>query len=126
MFCKFSAFFYGLLVPSPESVNFNLLKIKSKSIAAGGNVIMKYMGVNLAYYIKEDWAEFLKMADDQENLHDTWEEWYEAFLKLKRELTLQGYLVNDCIIDLHELKKYCTDKGLKVNGEARSQFVQKG
>lgn len=43
-------------------------------------------GVNMAYYRKEDWERFVQIADDGDGLHNTWDEWHEAFLKAKKQL----------------------------------------
>ena len=77
----------------------------------------------LAYYEKRDWRKFIDSIDDRGSMHDTWKEWHKAFLKTKRELTTQGFLVNVFIVDINELINYCKMRGIKNNGKARSQFV---
>ena len=57
-------------------------------------------------------------------MHDTWNEWHKAFLKAKKELISQGFEVEDVEIDLDELINYCKMRGIKNDGNARSQFVQ--
>ena len=79
--------------------------------------------VNLAYYRKRDWKKFREMIDDPESMHDIWKEWYKSFSKTKRELTKKGLKVNECVIDLNELRSFCLKNGLKNDGKARSQFV---
>ena len=79
--------------------------------------------INLACYRKEDWTQFLKMLDDRESMHDSWEEWHKDFLKLKKNLTADGFVVNDFVVDLQELEDYCLARGIKNNGKARSQFA---
>ncbi len=81
------------------------------------------MEVNLAYYRKKDWMKFLEMIDDRESMHDSWKEWHKSYLKTKRGLASQGLVVNDFVVDLKELRKYCSNRGLKIDGKARSQFV---
>lgn len=82
------------------------------------------MGIKLAYYRKKDWKRFLKIIDDRESMHDTWNEWHKDFLKLKIELTAKGLEVLDIEIDLDELTTYCKLRGICNDGKARSQFVQ--
>jgi hypothetical protein len=79
--------------------------------------------INLAYYRKKDWKRFLEMIDDKESMHDTWEEWHKAFLNTKEMLKSQGFKVNEFQVDLDELQKFCSLKGIKNDGKARSQFV---
>ena len=81
------------------------------------------MEVNLAYYRKKDWRKFLDMIDDRDSMHDSWEEWHNSYLKIKLELSTQGMIVNEIVVDLNELRKYCLNRGLKINGKTRSQFV---
>ena len=82
------------------------------------------IGVKLAYYRKKDWKRFLKIIDDRESMHDTWNEWHQDFLKLKKELTSKGLEVLEIEIDLNELTNYCKLRGIRNDGKARSQFVQ--
>jgi hypothetical protein len=57
----------------------------------------------MAYYRKEDWKRFLKSIDDRKSMHETWEEWHEAYSNAKKELILKGFSVKDVIIDIDEL-----------------------
>ena len=79
--------------------------------------------MNLAYYRKKDWKKFLELIDDRESMHDTWKEWHKSYQKAKLGLTSQGLTVNDYVVDLNELKKYCSTRGLRIDGKARSQYV---
>ena len=82
--------------------------------------------INLAYYRKKDWNRFLEIIDDKESMFATWKEWNKAYLKTKKELLNKGLTVKDLIVNLEELIDYCAIKGIKIDGKARSQFVQKG
>ena len=77
----------------------------------------------MAYYRKEDWSRFVSSVDDKENLHATWEEWHESYMKAKRHLTLEGFIIHDFVVELDELKDYCKRRAIKNDGKARSQFV---
>lgn len=81
------------------------------------------IGIKLAYYREKDWKRFLQMIDDRESMHDTWKEWYKDFLKTKKALSSEGFVVSDFEIDLDELNNYCKMRGIKNDGKARSQFV---
>jgi hypothetical protein len=56
-------------------------------------------------------------------MHDTWEEWHQAYLILKTKLLMDGMEVNDFKVNIDELTAYCKKKGIKNDGKARSQFV---
>lgn len=79
--------------------------------------------VRLAYYREKEWDRFLNSIDDRERMHKTWNEWHQAFLKTKMELISRGFHIVDFIVDIDELQNYCTIKGIKNNGKARSQFA---
>lgn len=81
------------------------------------------IGVKLAYYHKKDWNQLLKIVDDRESMHDSWDAWHKDFLKMKNALTLKGLEVIEVEIDLDELNNYCKLRGIKNDGKARSQFV---
>jgi len=81
------------------------------------------MEVNLGYYRKKDWKKLLRMIDDRANMHNSWAEWYKSYLKAKDGLISQGLAVNDLVVDLNELRQYCSNRGLKIDGKARSQFI---
>ncbi|HYX07599.1 MAG TPA: hypothetical protein VE912_12785 [Bacteroidales bacterium] len=82
------------------------------------------IGIKLAYYRKKDWKRFINLIDDRESMHDTWHDWNKAFLKTKQDLLNQGFEVIDIVVDLDELTEYCRLRGIKNDGNARSQFVQ--
>jgi hypothetical protein len=81
------------------------------------------MEINIAYYRRKDWKKLLELIADRESMHDTWNEWNKSYLKTKLEFTNNGFIVNDIIVDLRELKKYCSTRDMKIDGKARSQFV---
>jgi hypothetical protein len=80
-------------------------------------------GVNLAYYEKKDWKQFIAMIDDKESMHERWEDWYKDFQKTRDNLTALGFLVREVRINIGELRAYCLERGVKIDGKARSQFV---
>jgi hypothetical protein len=80
--------------------------------------------VNIAYYEKKDWEYFLSIISDKENMHDSWDDWYKDFIKLKTNLVSNGFLVRDITININELIEYCNERNIKIDGKARSQYVQ--
>jgi hypothetical protein len=80
--------------------------------------------VNLGYYQKEDWSEFIEMIDDRERMHDTWEEWHKDFLKMFKKLRKNGFKVRKVIVHLDKLELYCTKREIPIDGSARSRFIQ--
>lgn len=81
------------------------------------------IGIKLAYYRKKDWERFINTIDDRESMHDTWNDWHKAYLEAKRDLIKQGFKVKEVEVDINELIIYCKVRGIKNDGDARSQFV---
>lgn len=79
--------------------------------------------VNIAYYEKKDWDYFLSIIDDRESMHNSWEEWYQSYLKTKAALISKGFFVKEIPINMHELIEFCAARKIPNNGKARSQFV---
>lgn len=82
------------------------------------------IGIKLAYYQKKDWKRFIKIIADRESMHDTWYDWHKAFETTKRGLINQGFEVIDIVVNMDELIEHCKLRGIKNDGNARSQFVQ--
>jgi hypothetical protein len=81
--------------------------------------------VNLAFYRKKDWSRFLESIDDRESMHETWEEWHDAYFTAKKLLLSQGFIVHDFNVNIDDLVDYCRRREIKNDGKARSQFVAK-
>jgi len=81
------------------------------------------INVKVAYYRKKDWKRFLRTIDDRESMHNSWIEWHQGFLKLKEDLTAQGFRVFEVEVDVDELVAYCKKNRIKNDGKARSEFV---
>lgn len=81
------------------------------------------IGVKLAYYRKKDWKRLLDTIDDKESMHATWKEWHKSFLDGKNKLIKNGFEVKEVEVDIEELIAYCKFRGIKNDGEARSQYV---
>ena len=56
-------------------------------------------------------------------MNDSWEDCHKSYLRTKDSLISNGLTVNDFIVDLDKLKKYCSSIGLKIDRKARSRFV---
>ena len=79
--------------------------------------------INIAYYNKEDWDQFLEIVDDRENIENTWEEWHKEFEKAKNNLISKNFEVNVVKVNLNELNAYCKIRGIKNDAKARSEFA---
>lgn len=80
--------------------------------------------IKMAYYRKKDWNRFIRIIDDPESMHDSWEEWLESVENAKREFKKMGMEMTYVTIDLDELAIWCRKQGLRNDGNARARFVQ--
>jgi hypothetical protein len=79
--------------------------------------------VNLAFYRRIDWEKFVATADAPEKLHDTWDEWFLAFLKTKSGLEERHLNVVEVTINIEQLLAFCKKNNLKNTSETRSKYV---
>lgn len=80
--------------------------------------------INIAHYREQDWDRFVRMVDDPDTLHETWEEWKLAEIELKLSLESDGFLVREVMVNLDELDNFCKAQKVKNNGQSRSRFIQ--
>ena len=79
--------------------------------------------VNMAFYRPEDWSRLLSIVDDKEVFHDTWEQWHKQYQSSKKQLESQGIRINDVIVNIDDLLRFCFQNGINNDGNARSRFV---
>jgi hypothetical protein len=79
------------------------------------------MGV--AWYSRKQWDRLLEIAEDRNNIEDTYEEW-EANAEVGfRRLSRPGFVPQKIDIDVEELICWCKLKKRPVDGAARSIFA---
>ena len=71
----------------------------------------------------KDYPEISTIVDDKEVFHDTWEQWHNRYQASKKQLESQGLKINDVVINIDDLIRFCFQNGIKNDGKARSQFV---
>ncbi len=79
--------------------------------------------IGLAVYIREQWNEFLSIAEDRHDLEDTWEEWNEALSRIKEDLRVLGVNYVEVVVDMKELTAFCRKRNMPNNADTRSFFV---
>lgn len=77
----------------------------------------------MAFYKPEDWSRLLAIVDDKEVFHYTWEQWHNQYQASKKQLESQGLNINDVVVNVDDLIRFCFQNGIKNDGKARSQFV---
>lgn len=79
--------------------------------------------LGIATYQINDWQELLKISDDRANLEETWDEWNDNIHKYEEHLRKNNKTFKEILINLEELKIFCKNNELLINGESRSHFV---
>jgi hypothetical protein len=79
--------------------------------------------VALAWYDAAQWAKLKQVAEDADNLDDSYEDWHRCAENLERELRRKGVAIKRVHIDVEALVGWCTSRKRPVNGEARSEYA---
>jgi len=77
----------------------------------------------VAWYSRDQWRLLQQIASDKNTLHDTYDEWlidFNSHLQMSEQAGMQCTRIP---IDVVELIKWCSEKKMPINGEARSHFT---
>lgn len=77
----------------------------------------------MVYYKEEDWDTLMNLFTDAEKLPKTYHDWYQRAEKIKGEIEKSGDVVFKVFIDPQTFPKWCAEKGLPMDSEARSQLA---
>jgi hypothetical protein len=77
----------------------------------------------IAWYRPEQWKLLREVSADVEDLEETHSEWIAEAIKTLAILKEQGVSVVKVDVDVEELVKWCFEKGVKIDGAVRSEFV---
>lgn len=77
----------------------------------------------IPWYMRQDYPRILHIMADVEVLPPTYEAWRKRADQIKREITKQGGIAVEAIIDPATLPAWCAARGLNVDANARSQFA---
>lgn len=79
--------------------------------------------IGLAWYRPEQWKLLREVSADVEDLEETHSEWMAEANKTLTILKEEGVSFVKVDVDVEELANWCCEKGVKVDGAARSEFV---
>ena len=77
----------------------------------------------MVWYKKEEWEILKEMFVDGDMLPVTYEDWLSRAEQMKNEVQAAGDAVIKVYIDPETFPEWCTQKGLEMNSEARSQLA---
>ena len=79
--------------------------------------------LGVPWYTPEQYERLLEVADDRDNLEDTYEEWKATADKTLKKIEKPGVWHLKIYVDVDELVSWCKFENLPVDGEARTIFV---
>ena len=79
--------------------------------------------LGFAWYRPDQWQRIREISADQEDLHDSYIEWLQTAEERFQELRSSGLRVEKVDVQSEALILWCNERGLEINGEARSRYV---
>jgi hypothetical protein len=79
--------------------------------------------IGLAWYSREAWERLRAIADDREQLDDSFEEWERGALQAIRDLASVGRQVRRVPIDVEAYTKWCRERGCRLDSASRAEYV---
>jgi hypothetical protein len=79
--------------------------------------------VGVAWYRLKQWQRLRAISTDADNLEDTYEEWLRQAEQKVAELNALGLFVEKVDVDVEQLIAWCNERGLELDGHARSTYV---
>ncbi len=77
----------------------------------------------MVYYKEEDWDVLMELFTDAEKLPKNYHDWYRRAEEMRAEAEKSGDVVLKVFIDPQTFPKWCAEKGLPMDSEARSQLA---
>lgn len=79
--------------------------------------------VGFAWFTREQWQRLTEVADDRNELDDTFEQWERNALAMLYQLESQGHSVRKVIVDVETLVSWCHARGRRIDSAARADYV---
>lgn len=79
--------------------------------------------IGLAWYSREGWERLRAIADDREQLDDSFEEWERGALQVIRDLASVGRQVRRVPIDVEAYATWCRERGCGLDSASRAEYV---
>jgi hypothetical protein len=90
---------------------------KSKiSVPAGSQV-------GFAWFTREQWQRLTEIADDRNELDETFEQWERNALSALYTLHSRGHSVRKVMVDVETLVAWCRGHGRRIDAAARADYV---
>lgn len=80
--------------------------------------------IGLPYYTRRRYAWLLSIADDADEMYQSWDAWYQEREKLETNLTASGYTCKDIEVDIRKLIAFCNKKNMMNTSANRTKYFQ--
>ncbi len=79
--------------------------------------------IAFVWYRPEQWQRVRDIANDAEELEMSYSEWLQVAEARFAEVLSAGFRVKKVEVDSEELIRWCNERGLEIDGEARSRYA---
>ena len=79
--------------------------------------------VGLAWFDRKQWQRLAEVAEDRNELDETFELWKQSALEAVRTMEREGQRVEKVHIEVESLVSWCKEKGLPLNAKSRADYV---
>jgi hypothetical protein len=81
------------------------------------------MRVGFAWFDRAQWHRLTEVADDRNELDDTFEQWERNALDAVQALERQGQRIEKIYVDIDAFVSWCKSKRLPINSASRAQYI---
>ncbi|MDA8122029.1 MAG: hypothetical protein M0Z38_05605 [Deltaproteobacteria bacterium] len=79
--------------------------------------------IGIAWYKKEQWFILRQVTENPNDIEDTYGEWLENAIKLKKKLMDSGLTVEEVDIDIQDVISWCKKGNKTINSKNISEYV---
>ena len=77
----------------------------------------------VATYTREQWSRLVEVADDRDELENSWEEWQAGHDETIALLRGQGFEPIEIPVDVDALQEFCRQRGLRNDSGGRAEYA---
>lgn len=79
--------------------------------------------IGVAWYRRDQWQRLLEIAEDADELSETYESWLSEAEKAIRLMAAENVFLEKVDVDVEEILAWCNARDLPVDSKARSNYV---
>jgi hypothetical protein len=81
------------------------------------------MRTAVAWYKLNQWPRLREISEDRDRLEETYGDWQLYAEQALKDFVAKGGYPEKVTVDTEELLFWCKERGLKVDGDSRSQYA---